>query len=207
LAYVIKVLAEDGGSAAGCGLPGREVKFEVGGQMMATDAAWDNDQVTRWELGLDPSDWHQRIYLPLVLRNYVVAPDLVVQSVSVSGSNIQVVIKNQGLAAVEAKFENEFWVDLYVNPLTPPTAVNQTRETLGCAGAVWGVTTAALPQLSAGGTLTLTLNDAYYDPARSDLGTILPGTPIYVQVDSANVATTYGAVLENHEMLGEAYNQ
>ena len=31
---------------------------------------------------------------------------------------------------------NEFWVDLYVNPRTPPTAVNQTRETLGCAGAV-----------------------------------------------------------------------
>jgi hypothetical protein len=34
---------------------------------------------------------------------------------------------------------------------------------------------------------------------------LLAGTP-YVQVDSANVNTTYGAVLENHEILGAPYN-
>ena len=32
------------------------------------------------------------------------------------------------------------------------------------------------------------------------------GTAIYVQVDSANANTAYGAVLENHEILGESYN-
>jgi hypothetical protein len=32
------------------------------------------------------------------------------------------------------------------------------------------------------------------------------GTVIYVQVDSANTQTNYGAVLENHEITGLAYN-
>ena len=50
LTFVIKILAEDGSSAAGCGLPGRQVRFEVGGRMMATNTTWNNDQVTRWEL-------------------------------------------------------------------------------------------------------------------------------------------------------------
>jgi hypothetical protein len=32
------------------------------------------------------------------------------------------------------------------------------------------------------------------------------GTPVYAQVDAVNLATTYGAVLENHEIAGGAYN-
>jgi hypothetical protein len=32
------------------------------------------------------------------------------------------------------------------------------------------------------------------------------GTIIYVQVDSANTLTNFGAVLENHEITGGAYN-
>jgi hypothetical protein len=30
--------------------------------------------------------------------------------------------------------------------------------------------------------------------------------PVYVQVDSRNAQTTYGGVLETHEIFGEAYN-
>jgi hypothetical protein len=36
---------------------------------------------------------------------------------------------------------------------------------------------------------------------------LLPaGTTVYAQADSWNLCTTYGAVLENHEMTGGAYN-
>jgi hypothetical protein len=148
-----------------------------------------------------------KIYLPIVARNHAFAPDLVVTGVSVLNGNVQIVVKNQGDAVVPVNIDNEFWVDLYINPTTPPVAVNQTRETLGCRGGVWGVTVDALPQLAPGGVLTLTMNDAYYWPSRSDMpATLPPGTPIYVQVDSANTGTDYGAVLENHEMTGLPYN-
>jgi uncharacterized repeat protein (TIGR01451 family) len=148
-----------------------------------------------------------RIYLPAVMRDYAFAPDLVVQSVSVSSGNAQVVIKNQGDAPVTQVFTQEFWVDLYINPSPPPTRVNQTRETLGCQGAVWGITTTALSRLTPGGMITLTLNDAYYWPSKSNMPASLPpGTPVYVQVDSANANTNYGAVLENHEITGSPYN-
>jgi hypothetical protein len=34
-----------------------------------------------------------------------------------------------------------------------------------------------------------------------------PGTPVYAQVDSVNSDTTYGGVLETHEiLLGQPYN-
>jgi hypothetical protein len=33
-----------------------------------------------------------------------------------------------------------------------------------------------------------------------------PGAPVYAQVDSYNADTTYGAVLERHEIRGEPYN-
>jgi hypothetical protein len=36
---------------------------------------------------------------------------------------------------------------------------------------------------------------------------LLPaGTTVYAQADSWNLCTTYGAVLENHEMTGGVYN-
>jgi uncharacterized repeat protein (TIGR01451 family) len=148
-----------------------------------------------------------KIYLPLVFRNHAFAPDLVVTSVSVLSGDVRIVVENQGDVAVPVDVSTEFWVDLYINPTTPPVAVNQTRETLGCQGGVWGVTVDALPQLVPGGVLTLTLNDAHYWPSRSDMPATLPaGTPIYAQVDSANTDTNYGAVLENHEIMGLPYN-
>jgi hypothetical protein len=65
--YAVNVLAQDG-SAAGCGVPGRTVTFQVGGQMMAPPAAWDNDRV--WAVTLRPAEWHPSwpVYLPLVVK-------------------------------------------------------------------------------------------------------------------------------------------
>ena len=143
------------------------------------------------------------VYLPMV---YVLAgadyPDLVVDELAVVGDEIQIVIRNQGAAPVT----DAFWVDAYVDPDQPPTAVNETWPTVGDHGAVWGVGGNALPLLP-GRSLTLTLNDAYYEPALSHLpAAIAAGTPLYAQVDSAHADTDYGAVLEAHEVAGDPYN-
>ena len=61
--------------------------------------------------------------------------------------------------------------------------------------------------LEPGETLTLTLGDPYYRASLSNPGgPITAGTQLYAQVDSFNAATNYGAVLEQHERDGGAYN-
>jgi len=128
----------------------------------------------------------------------------VVEEIIVTSNGVQVVIENQGDAAVLP--EDEFWVDLYINPGIIPTGVNQIWNDLCDEGLVWGVTADGLP-LAPGDTMTLTIGDAYYRPDHSNFsGTFPAGVPIYVQVDSANAETTYGAVLENHEIAGGLYN-
>ncbi len=142
------------------------------------------------------------VYLPIVLNDALFAPDLVVTSLDVGGGNVQIVLTNQGSTAVN----ESFWVDLYINPNTVPTMVNQTWPLVGSYGAVWGIEGGVLP-LNVGESITLTLNDTYYYPGLSNLpASISAGTPAYVQVDSANAATTYGGVLETHEITNGSYN-
>ena len=157
------------------------------------------------------SDWaapwtievtHNKIFLPLVTKNAVSAPDLVVERLTAASNTVQVVIKNQGNAPVT----DAFWVEGYIDPTTPPTAVNQIWSDLADQGVVWGVTEDALP-LAPGSSITLTVGDAYYAPEYSQVTwPLAAGTTLYAQADSVNMETTYGAVLENHEILGEAYN-
>jgi uncharacterized repeat protein (TIGR01451 family) len=143
------------------------------------------------------------VYLPIIQKAFASAPDLVVERIVVTSNNIQVVIENRGNTPVV----DEFWVDVYISPATPPTRVNQTWDMLGSQGLVWGVTASALSQLEPGGTLTLTVGDTYYVADYSTVMWPLPaGTPVYAQVDSAAESSTYGAVLENHEITGGTYN-
>ncbi len=166
---------------------------------MNDNLSLDHTELKLWEGEIDDSI--HRTYLPVIMNNFAYLPDLVVSSLSASGGLV-VTIENQGAAPVT----DEFWVDVYLNPHTPPTAVNQTWSHVGTAGMVWGVTAGALP-LNPGEMLTLTVGDAYY---RADVsswaGTIPPGTPIYAQVDSASAGVSYGAVQEMHEANGTAYN-
>jgi uncharacterized repeat protein (TIGR01451 family) len=130
------------------------------------------------------------------------APDLIVQSKVVSSDQVTVVIRNIGSAAVV----DEFWVDAYINPDTPPTHVNQIWSSVGTRGLAWGVTSSALP-LAPGAALTLTVNGPYYSAQDSNMGgPIASGTPVYAQVDSVNIRTNYGNVLETHEITGGPYN-
>lgn len=145
-----------------------------------------------------------RVYMPVVINNYVSvqAADLVVTAVSVNQGQLSVTIQNQGNAPVTTG--EGFWVDLYVNPQPAPTAVNQIwHDGRSSYGAAWAVTANILP----GASLTLTINDAYYAADRSHLPPSWTATMLlYAQVDSYNPGSSYGAIQELHELLGEPYN-
>jgi hypothetical protein len=153
------------------------------------------------------------IHLPLILRGYpqmADAPDLVVDMMDVTADGAQVVIKNPGNGSVRP--ENPFWVDLYVAPDPAPTHVNQLWDSLGDEGLTWGIPAEALP-LDPGEVISLTYSNDPTAPnlyCRAELssfpGSVTEGTPVYAQVDSWHPDTTYGAVLENHEMAGGNYN-
>jgi hypothetical protein len=134
----------------------------------------------------------------------VAQPDLVVQNIIATEDNIQIIIKNQGAGSVP--LEHDFWVDVYINPNTPPTSVNNVWDFMGEQGLVWGVVAPGVP-MQPGATITLSIGDRYYWPSLSNFSGSIPlGTPIYAQVDSANSESTYGGVLESHESAGGVYN-
>jgi hypothetical protein len=141
------------------------------------------------------------IYLPLITNGNLSAPDLVIESVSITADNATIVIKNTGDQAVAGGF----WVDLYINPTPPPTAANQTWDQLSDEGIVWGITQIA--SLVPGGTLTIDLNHSSLNTELTNFsGTFTNGMEIYVQVDSADIARQTGGVLEIHEITNGAYN-
>lgn len=143
------------------------------------------------------------IYLPSTVVRHVSAPDLVIESLVATSRNVELVIKNRGDASVT----NPFWVDVYINPIRPPAAVNETFDELGTYGLAWAVTPAGVKQLVPGGTLTLRMNDVYFYQDLSEFpDNLQPGTPIYAQVDSFNPGTDYGTVLEKHEVIDGPYN-
>jgi PKD repeat protein len=147
---------------------------------------------------------HYTTYLPLLLRNFFTAPELIVQSVAASSDVITVVIKNIG----DAPATQAFWVDAYVDPNPLPTAVNQIwwDQNRSQQGVAWAVDEPITP-LEPGAVITLTSRDPNVSPMRTlFLGNLPAGTPIYAQVDSYNYQTDYGAVLERQEILGLPYN-
>ncbi|MEM7342836.1 MAG: S8 family peptidase [Chloroflexota bacterium] len=139
-------------------------------------------------------------YLPIITKSAL--PDLEITGVTVSDSTVSVAIKNQGSTPVT----DGFWVDLYIDPSSAPTSANQHWFDLASQGLVWGVTTPVAP----GQTLTLTIGDSYYSTIYSTFsGSIAAGTPIYVKVDSVNLNTTYGGVIESNEgnnIFGPTYS-
>jgi hypothetical protein len=61
------------------------------------------------------------------------------------------------------------------------------------------VSGAGLSQLTPGGTLTLTIGDAYYFASQSSPLPFPTGAQVYGFVDSVNYSTTYGNVQESNE--------
>jgi len=168
----------------------------------ASSADGDYDGISIADVTVNITDNEQAFsYMPLALVNHVVAPDLVITSLVVSSDNVTLVIENQG----DAPVTDEFWVDVYVNPSSTPE-VNQYWSLIASQGMVWGVTADTLGSLAPGGALTLTLNDAFYQPDWSSVSWPLDaGATVYAQADSYG-DHAFGAVQENHEVIGGAYN-
>jgi autotransporter family porin len=112
---------------------------------------------------------------------------------------VQVIISNQGTAAAQG-----FWVDLYINPSSPPSAVNQIwNERCGmtpCFGLAWQVEESLAP----GQSMTLTSQKPLAGFA------IWPGwfaagtSDLYAYVDSFNPGNANGTVLESNEANNHA---
>ena len=131
------------------------------------------------------------------------------------GNMIIVAVANYGTEPID----KEFWVDLYLEPSTPPTGPNQRWQDSCYYGAQWGITADNLP-LDPGEYLLLatseisvaSLSDAstpdyflptFILPTESRIPSIFgEALDIYVQVDSVDMRTDYGSVLEYHENLG-----
>ncbi|GAB4410284.1 MAG: hypothetical protein Fur0044_03990 [Anaerolineae bacterium] len=133
------------------------------------------------------------IFLPLIVRNSVTAPDLVIDSLSASSSGVTLVIRNQGNAPVV----DAFWVDVYFNPTSTPT-VNKRWQDIASRGQVWGIQGVGLP-LDPGESLTLTSGDAFYFPQFSSAPPLPVGANVFGLVDSVDFSTTFGAVRESNE--------
>ncbi|MFN8454312.1 MAG: S8 family serine peptidase [Anaerolineae bacterium] len=139
------------------------------------------------------------LYLPLLGNEATMAPDLVIETLTAATGGVTVVIKNVGSAPVT----DAFWVDVYLNPNPVLSHVNQTWPHLASEGLVWGVT----QPIPVNGTLALTIGDAFYSTFYSRFsGTIAANTPVWAQVDSVNLNSSYGGVLESHEIINGSYN-
>jgi hypothetical protein len=144
-----------------------------------------------------------------VLRDYIGMPDLVVTGLVATANSVVVTIKNQG----DSPAVDEFWIDFYVNPIPPPVKANDIwYDGRSAQGIVWAITNLRDPAsqplpLLPGQSYTVTFKDALVDDYYTGFAfPLTPGAPVYAHVDSVNLLTTYGGVLENHEARGGAYN-
>ncbi|MEM7033851.1 MAG: PKD domain-containing protein [Chloroflexota bacterium] len=152
----------------------------------------------------NPATLTPRLHLALIAKNYAPAPDLVVTDLIVASNSITVELQNQGDRPLTASMG--FWVDLYVNPDSAPTQVNDVwHDGRSTEGIVWGIHGPILSQLYPGGKITLHLNDDYMVGSTLFSGIDLNDV-IVIQTDSANADSTYGGVLEKHEIVSGAYN-
>jgi hypothetical protein len=98
-------------------------------------------------------------------------------------------------------------VDVYINPDPAPSGVNQRWQDLGSQGLAWVVAADVFSTLEAGAVHTLTVGSADYRADLSQISWPLPSDAlIYAQVDSFDASSTFGAVLESHEIDRVRYN-
>jgi PKD repeat protein len=155
-----------------------------------------------------PTPGVYRLYLPIMRGNNpsMVAspPDLTITNITATPATMQpgtparisVTVSNRGGRAT-----GPFWVDLYINPNTPPGVAGVTWETTctldPCQGIAWLVDAGLAP-----GTSAVLTSDAtsYYAANTRWNGTFAPGTnAIYVYADSWNLTNPNGVVVESDE--------
>lgn len=142
-------------------------------------------------------------YFPIVgVSNVPALPNLIIENVVVAADGLQFDVVNGGLEDVT----DPFWVDGYLNPFKIPAGVNDTHDLVAPNGIAWGINDADLP-MSPGDRITLHLLSDQLDDDRSNFKLPLKiGTVVYIQVDSANLQSSFGGVLERHEAAGGPYD-
>ena len=137
-----------------------------------------------------------KLYLPVVLKNVTLMPNLVIDELEASATTVTVVIRNAGTARIV----NDFWVDVSFDPTTRPPHINQPWNAIATHGVVWGVR-ADEADLDPGDSLTLVNNasDPFYFAAYSSHPPLPVSAAVYAYVDSVDWATTWGAVRESNE--------
>ncbi len=146
------------------------------------------------------------LYLPVLFKAHALQADLVPVALTVAPqapetgeeTTISLVLQNQGTAPA-----SDFWVDFYVDPVTPPQ-VNQPWQTLcppdrplaECQGGTWFVDETVAPGES------ITLTAAQFIPDYSQWGgsfTSGGDHVLYAYVDSWNGTVPSAAVVESDE--------
>jgi subtilisin-like proprotein convertase family protein len=169
----------------------------------AEDQAGNQAQLGPFEITVTPPGY---TYLPLIVKNYQPgavepqAPDLVIggdtlitETTALTPTVIQ--LFNTGSVSVTQPFR----VDLYFDPLEPPT-VTVRWDQLSTYGGTWWVADAALP-LIPGQELTLTLTSDMYQAAGSNYPpNVRELEYYYVQLDTLNHIT------ETHDLNSEPDN-
>ncbi len=197
---------------------GSQVVFTIVGQV---NWAWPFTNTASLELGdvqdpylenngpatTDPNE-PQLYFFPIAVDwgapPFVGLPNLVIEQIIATNNRVLVTVKNVG----DYPVQHPFWVDLYVNPDMVPTAVNQlwgNDDTYGVGGEgyAWAIVPQMLP-LAAGESMLLEVNDATLNTGIN--WPLRDGSVVYAQVDSWDPNTTYGGVLEIHELLGWPYD-
>ncbi|HET7091028.1 MAG TPA: Calx-beta domain-containing protein, partial [Anaerolineae bacterium] len=147
-----------------------------------------------------------RLYLPLMARAFAGGPNLVPVSFKVSPAapivsqptTFTLAIQNQGTTPIT----KEFWVDLYIDPVRPPSAANETWDQLcpapptPCYGGAWLITRTLAP----GQLITLTSAMLLPEYTRWPGWFVTSGShSVYVYVDSYSPNSSSGAILETSE--------
>ncbi|MEM7033239.1 MAG: choice-of-anchor Q domain-containing protein [Chloroflexota bacterium] len=140
------------------------------------------------DINTDVNSHKAIIYLPLLTNNTVSGPDLIIEALLATRDHVTVTIRNQGTQATM----DDFWVDVYFNPNQIPT-LNQPWQKIAEAGAHWGVTTRLAPNER----LTLIIDGPYF--VNKSQGAFPISSQVYGYVDSININTTYGNILEGNE--------
>lgn len=149
-----------------------------------------------------------RAFLPMSMISG--QPDLVITQLSLTPDKrtfaagepviITVVVENRGNAVAPP-----FWVDLYINPASPPT-VNNLWNNLCTLSPCYGIAWAVENGLAPGERVTLTSTPASYAaPYTRWPGSFAAGTTdVYALADSWNPGVSTGAVLESDETNNRA---
>ncbi len=141
----------------------------------------------------------RQTWLPMILKDYRSAPDLVIDSLIATTNSVTITFSNQG----DVPVNDAFWLDVYFNPRKVPGLNEPCDDTIAEACVVWGIEQNANHPINLliqpGETRTLTLANAFFGFKGSHSPPYPVGVNVYAQVDSVDFNTNHGAVLENRE--------